>query len=484
MDINIDTDIVFHLALCALYISFNFLWFWTVVALLGSVFLTTTTTTATAVELEATTEGTETTTTPTATNCYNYLVLTARTMCRTLIVIQIIDMIVPFEQRNLQSIFVGSSNTKKDKDDDISKASSNRGSGCKTDDQQQQQQHAPPPGYWPWFAKLTDNTEGLKKYNGLEVIVEGDNDNDDDGDNDDPKKKESQQADDDKKGDVKDESTNNTDDDGANEAPRNSRSGGGNSTTLYSRDRNYLLCYFPHSLYGAAIFPLRRYFQTHHDGMTLLYTGADVLFRVPILGRFMTWWGLTKVSKHALMANLKMRHPYNMIMIQPDGIQGMFYGLDHEQIVLQKRKGFCKVALQTGSPLVPCYVMGVNQLYNRRFGPTSKAARLSHKLHMSLLFWTDRFGIPFGFVPNPVKMIAVVGKPIDVAKTENPTNEQVVELHTKFVTELKGLFDRHKHRMGSEWARKHDTLYLEDEPIPAPSSPSPPPTSPSSKKHQ
>jgi hypothetical protein len=95
-------------------------------------------------------------------------------------------------------------------------------------------------------------------------------------------------------------------------------------------------------------------------------------------------------------------------------------------------------------------------------------------------------------------MVAVVGKPIDVTKVEHPTNEQVIELHTKFVTELKALYDRHKHRMGSDWARKYNRLYLEDEkpaksakfPSPSftalsPSSSSTSPPSPSeTKKHQ
>ena len=35
-------------------------------------------------------------------------------------------------------------------------------------------------------------------------------------------------------------------------------------------------------------------------------------------------------------------------------------------------------------------------------------ANLSSKLQMSLVFWTDRFGIPFGLVPHRTKMIVVV----------------------------------------------------------------------------
>merc|ERR1712146_627210 len=109
----------------------------------------------------------------------------------------------------------------------------------------------------------------------------------------------------------------------------------------------------------------------------------------------------------------------------PGGIAEMFYGIDEEQIILRKRKGFCKLALQTGACLVPCYCMGANQVYTRYFGPRSLLARLSSIIRMSLLIWTDRFGIPFGIVPCKVRMLVLVGEPIEVEQVAQPSQEQV-----------------------------------------------------------
>lgn len=39
-----------------------------------------------------------------------------------------------------------------------------------------------------------------------------------------------------------------------------------------------------------------------------------------------------------------------------------------------------------------------------------------------------------------------VGRPIDLQKTENPTQEEVDELHSKFVQQLVDLFESEKHR--------------------------------------
>ena len=49
--------------------------------------------------------------------------------------------------------------------------------------------------------------------------------------------------------------------------------------------------------------------------------------------------------------------------------------------------------------MVPVYVLGANDVYTRHFGPTSLAAKLSKKLRMSLVFWTDAVGFPYGVVP-------------------------------------------------------------------------------------
>ena len=53
--------------------------------------------------------------------------------------------------------------------------------------------------------------------------------------------------------------------------------------------------------------------------------------------------------------------PNNALTLQPGGVAEMFYGIEHEQIVLAPRKRFCKIALQTDACRVPCYACGVNE---------------------------------------------------------------------------------------------------------------------------
>ena len=263
-------------------------------------------------------------------------------------------------------------------------------------------------GMWMEFSRVTNITEGLRSYFKAELVVEGE----------------------------------------------------------LRKDKNYLLCYYPHGLFGIGYSLMIRHLYEAYGSITY-FTAADVIALIPLLRRVMTWWGYTSASRGPMMKNLQLQHPYNVLELHPDGIAGMFYGTRHEQIVLNKRKGFCKIALQTGAHLIPTYVFGANEVYTRYFEHTGMMAKLSSKIQMSLVPWTGRWGVPFSVVPHRSKIVAVIGAPIEVAKVADPSKEQVEALHAKFVAETKALYDRHKGRMGAEWAARRDKLYLEDEVTPS-----------------
>lgn len=224
----------------------------------------------------------------------------------------------------------------------------------------------------------------------------------------------------------------------------------------------YLLSIDRYNFWG-----LGKYF---HDnlGSRVLFAGADVIFHVPLLRRVMTWWGCTRASAQTMKQTLQIPFPHNILLLNVDGIAGMFYGINQEQVVIERRRGFCKIALETGASLVPCYAFGANELYSRKFGPDSLAAKISRAYHISFVFWTGRFGVPFGFLPCNQKLVVALGTPIDVEKREDPTKEEIDSLHTEFTLALRELFDRHKHKMGDDWVKRRSRLYFETEKLPPP----------------
>ena len=42
----------------------------------------------------------------------------------------------------------------------------------------------------------------------------------------------------------------------------------------------------------------------------------------------------------------------------------------------------------------------------------------------------------------------MVGKPVQVAKVDNPTMEQIAELHSKYVSALQSLYDEYNPKYG------------------------------------
>ena len=134
----------------------------------------------------------------------------------------------------------------------------------------------------------------------------------------------------------------------------------------------------------------------------------------------------------------------------------------HIRLVLKKRFGFVKLALQTGACLVPVFSFGENENYNaelnkltREFNIYFKMERLVARNFLKLDFWKKIFSecllcfkyniVMLFTMPKPLPINAVVGNPIEVGeKMENPSEEQIKNLHEVYVNELKKLFDDHK----------------------------------------
>jgi len=57
-------------------------------------------------------------------------------------------------------------------------------------------------------------------------------------------------------------------------------------------------------------------------------------------------------------------------------------------------------------------------------------------LHFAFLIFTT--------LPKRIPLTTVVGKPIQVTRIENPTQEQIDQLHKVYVNELTALFEEHK----------------------------------------
>merc|ERR1711915_91836 len=111
----------------------------------------------------------------------------------------------------------------------------------------------------------------------------------------------------------------------------------------FEKDKNYLLGYHPHSLFGVVQTVIsKKIFEK--CGSLMLTTGASVIFKVPLLRRYMAAAGLIPATAVDMKNALNMTFPFNTLTHYPGGIGEMFYGVKEEQIILDKRKGWIKIA--------------------------------------------------------------------------------------------------------------------------------------------
>jgi len=125
------------------------------------------------------------------------------------------------------------------------------------------------------------------------------------------------------------------------------------------------------------------------------------------------------------------------------GVRDMLDSRPHV-ITIPKRSGVYRIALETGTPLVPVLTYGENE----RFPPSK------HWLFNEINNWlykNFRLGIPFPSwtaIQNwselsfkSIKPIhSYTGGPIEVSKVENPTEADVDALRKRYIASVEALF--------------------------------------------
>jgi len=180
--------------------------------------------------------------------------------------------------------------------------------------------------------------------------------------------------------------------------------------------------------------------------------GASVLFFIPFWRDVMLWLGLVDASKKTASAVLKSGRS---LFVYPGGeAEQMRTKPGHHIAYWQSRKGFVRLAVEFGVPVIPSYVFGENDLYNNV--PLFYGVRMwiCSKFKIAIPFVYGRMWCPL--LPKKVPQLGVVGPPIEVPMLDptDPEFEKVVdETHEKVLKELAALFDRHKEAYGCPEAR-------------------------------
>jgi 1-acyl-sn-glycerol-3-phosphate acyltransferase len=149
----------------------------------------------------------------------------------------------------------------------------------------------------------------------------------------------------------------------------------------------------------------------HPASRRLRLLGADLIFQLPVLGAFARKFGSTLACNEDAERLLSSGE---LVGVFPEGFKGVGKPFS-ERYTLQRfgRGGFVTAALRTGVPIVPCAIVGAEEIYPM-IGNAKTAARL---LGLPYFPITPTFPLlgPLGAVPLPSKWFIGFGEPIETA---------------------------------------------------------------------
>jgi len=176
---------------------------------------------------------------------------------------------------------------------------------------------------------------------------------------------------------------------------------------------------------------------------------TDAISKIPIMRQVYSWVGTIPVDKRTFRNRLKNNQ---MVAFIPGGVQEVTM-LNPERpqelvLYLNKRKGFIKLALEGGHPIIPVFCFNLDGSYGYYFPRGVFFQQIARNIgFLPMILW-GRFGIPMG-IPRPQKLHTIFGKPIEIpCEGGNVKDESVDKYHAIFLKEMEALFERHKHAEG------------------------------------
>ncbi|KAM8835183.1 2-acylglycerol O-acyltransferase 2 [Synchiropus picturatus] len=223
---------------------------------------------------------------------------------------------------------------------------------------------------------------------------------------------------------------------------------------------NYVIGFHPHGVLVAGAFSN---FCSYATGFTQMFPGLTshllmlpLWFRAPFFRDYIMCAGLIPSDKESASYPLRQRGGGNAVVI---AVGGAPEALDAHpgtyNVLLAKKKGFIKMAMENGAYLVPAFSFGENEVFDQVENPRGTwlrwtQERLQSIMGISLPLFHARgiFQYSFGLMPYRKPIATVVGRPIKVKRTEKPTAQQLDDLHQHYMDELSNLFEEHKSNYG------------------------------------
>jgi 1-acyl-sn-glycerol-3-phosphate acyltransferase len=164
-------------------------------------------------------------------------------------------------------------------------------------------------------------------------------------------------------------------------------------------------------------------FSEHPQARNLRLLGADMVYSVPVLSTLARRSGHTRADPAEAQRLLAAGE---LVGVFPEGFKGTGKPFS-ERYQLQRfgRGGFARTAMQAGVPIIPCAIVGAEEIYPMigNAEQVAKALRLPYFPLTPLFPWLG----PLGAVPLPSNWIIEFCEPVDAgAPTAGEPDEDLV----------------------------------------------------------
>lgn len=210
--------------------------------------------------------------------------------------------------------------------------------------------------------------------------------------------------------------------------------------------KQYVLGFHPHGITPISVMWLqfnaqwRKLFPNFYAHILT----ASVMHKLPLSRDLLQFLGSREVSRQAFTYTLQQKES---VLIVPGGQAEMLeqHSGRNEVRVYTHHKGFIRLAIQHGAPLVPVLSFNEGEMLDNVEAP-------------ALQRWSvKKFAVPFPFfpygrgllpIPRKVHIPIVVGEPLEVPHIPNPSKEDIEKVHSKYFAALEQMFERYKDEVG------------------------------------
>ncbi|DAZ92680.1 TPA: hypothetical protein N0F65_001641, partial [Lagenidium giganteum] len=222
----------------------------------------------------------------------------------------------------------------------------------------------------------------------------------------------------------------------------------------FDPSKRYIFVLHPHGILG---FSAWLTFAADSTGFSKKNKDLDIAIATVNVNFLLPFWRDIVMAAGFLDASFKsltnaLRRNRSVTIVAGGAAEALDAHPGTYNIILNKRKGLVRLALTTGTPLVPVFSFGENDLFYQVPNPKGSLLRSLQEKALKVLKFSTPLIIGrgvfcrYGILPRAHPIQVVTGKPVPVQQIAEPSDEDIAKYQQAYRTALEKLFSDHAER--------------------------------------